>query len=155
MTNYKTLTERCEQLRAFLRELVLQRDVALLLCGAVERRQLSHVTAQQRVQQRHQLLAQHGAQLHVCVRIHRAQDQLVLPRDDGPDSTRSSWGWEEETMTLKLMENCSCVYTRDATIHSLIFFYKKMRLKTLYSKWEGVLLLGYCCMILCESEKTK
>ncbi len=73
-TNYKTLTERCEQLRAFLRVLVLQRDVALLLCGAVERRQLSHVTAQQRVQQRHQLLAQHGAQLHVCVRIHRAQD---------------------------------------------------------------------------------
>ncbi len=73
-TNYKTLTERCEQLRAFLRVLVLQRDVALLLCGAVERRQLSHVTAQQRVQQRHHLLAQHGAQLHVCVRIHRAQD---------------------------------------------------------------------------------
>ncbi len=58
---------------------------------------------------------------------------------------------------------------RDVTIHSthnsirftilisrfdfLTSFLNKMRLKTLYSKREGVLLLGYCCTFLCEIEK--
>lgn len=85
-----TLTQRGQQLGAPLAVLHLQAVVALLLGPRgplpLQRGQLGHVAAEVDVQQRRQLLAEGGAQLRVGVRVHRAQDEVVLPGDDGANA---------------------------------------------------------------------
>lgn len=77
------LTEGGQELRAPLAVLHLQAVVALLLL--LQGGELRHVATQVDVQQRHQLLAQSAPKLRVSMRVHRAQDDLVLVEDDGPD----------------------------------------------------------------------
>lgn len=93
MNEFK-LTEWCQQLGAALAVLHLQVVVALLLGPRgpllLQGGQLGHVAAQVDVQQRHQLLAEGAAQLWVGVRINRAQDDLVLAGDDGPNAADAS-----------------------------------------------------------------
>lgn len=99
MNEFK-LTERCQQLGAALAVLHLQVVVALLLGPRgpllLQGGQLGHVAAQVDVQQRHQLLAEGAAQLWVGVRVNRAQDDLVLAGDDGPNAADASWRCRRE-----------------------------------------------------------
>lgn len=79
----ETRTEGGQQLGAPLAVLHLQAAVALLLL--LQGGELRHVAAQVDVQQGHQLLAQSTAKLRISMRVHRAQDELMLAENDGAD----------------------------------------------------------------------